>query len=160
MYVWKHKGLMQPRFLTDRNVHVHAFLPDVGLWRDLFVIPDGTIRISPAAKTLLVRFADINFLDAFGENLTKAERPYNQHGVVWPPSPEARDIVIHGLGSRLIRVIFWREVSFAPEAPRLWRMLTVCQGGPCSDGIRDTHGLRYRHRPGPLRRTDSSVQLR
>ena len=98
------------RFGPD-HVHIEAFLPNFGTWCDLHNIPDGKARISPAANTLLVRYADILFCETFGEALIKAERPYNKNNVEWPPTSEARDIVVHGVGNRLIRVIFWREVS-------------------------------------------------
>ena len=109
--MFTHKGLMQPRHPRGPGgVHIEAFLPEHGIWCDLHNIPDGKARISPNAKTLIVRYADIQFCDGFGEALSEAEVPYNKNRVLWPPEGEASDTVIHGEGVRLVRVIFWREV--------------------------------------------------
>ena len=54
--VFKHKGLMQPRHRRGPDgVHIEAFLPDCGLWRDLHNMPDEKLWISPSATTLIVR---------------------------------------------------------------------------------------------------------
>ncbi|PIL25726.1 hypothetical protein GSI_11476 [Ganoderma sinense ZZ0214-1] len=97
VFIWKHKGYMQSK--GSRGVHIQAFLPDHGLWRDLDNIPDGILRISPFATTLIVRYDDISFCDAFSEALSKAERPYNKHGVEWPTETPRSEIAVYGAGT-------------------------------------------------------------
>nr|VWO94022.1 Histone acetyltransferase (EC [Ganoderma boninense] len=144
VYVFKQRAFLQPRYLNDRNVHIEAFLPDYGVWRDLFIIPDGTICISSRARTLLVRFADVSFCDGFGAHLSKAEGPYNKHDVEWPLQEEAGDIVIHGHGTRLMRVIFWHEIDQDAGMPTEFA-IRMGQPADVSQVLYEALSLRFKY---------------
>ncbi|TBU36396.1 hypothetical protein BD309DRAFT_984973 [Dichomitus squalens] len=101
---------------TDNGLPL--FMPDIGLWKDLDRI-EGKLRLHCHTQAVLVRYADIEFCPGFGKALRKASSAYidihaPEESWLWPPEELARDLVIHGIGIWIIRVVFWQHFGRAP----------------------------------------------
>lgn len=120
---------MQPnRPLGYVDNRVFAFVPEQGTWLHLNPV-GGVLPVHEDARYTILRYGNVHYLPGFGEALTKAAqvwiRTYGGSTGSWPPEREARRIVIHGVGTRLARVIFWEHV-------RQYSACNICRTKPPS----------------------------
>ena len=108
LIIYRHKGILGARPRGTDN-QLFAFIPDEGKWIGIEQTSD--FRVHEHARYAIVRFSYTRFLPGFGDALTKV---YNcTVAGYWPPEQEAEDILIHGVGTRIIRVVFWNRVRVA-----------------------------------------------
>ena len=89
-----------------------AFLPERGQWIPVNELND--LRVHRDARYAIVRFAELRFLPGFGDALTKASGVWTpEHAWPWPPEEVSKNILIHGVGTRIVRVVFWAHVRAA-----------------------------------------------
>ena len=93
-----------------------AFVPEEGTWFHLNPVR-GELPVHEDARYTIIRYGNAHFLPGFGEALTKVAQPWIGSGArsigSWPPEREATRIVIHGIGTRLVRAVFWEHVRFS-----------------------------------------------
>ena len=88
-------------------------MAEEGTWFHLNPVR-GELPVHEDARYTIVRYGNVHFLPGFGEALTKVAQPWIDSGAMdigsWPPEREATRIVVHGIGTRLVRVVFWEHV--------------------------------------------------
>ena len=114
VYIGSHKGINLPRFPHLGNqlrVPMEAFLADFSTWKNLDNVPDGRIIVPRFCAITIYRYQDIRFCLGFGAVLEKAERAYNADGIEWPPDIESTEILVHGVSTCMVQVVFWSQVT-------------------------------------------------
>ncbi|PIL28191.1 hypothetical protein GSI_09728 [Ganoderma sinense ZZ0214-1] len=137
--IYTHKFIMtrRPGRIDPR---VWAFFPEQGKW--VVIEKASDLRVPEHARYVIVRFTDIHFLPGFGDALERAEGLYTgMREETWPPEEEATEIVIHGVGTRILRVVFWNRDAAYP----LEFALRMAQGDNIEPVLYDALGRRFHY---------------
>ena len=72
---------------------------------------NGTITVPLHLSVTIYRYQDVRFCIRFGAIMSEAKHVYNKGEAEWSPETEVTDMIMHGVGTRIVHVVFWSKVT-------------------------------------------------